>query len=147
MNLALSSRLDQSVTDPQPISRAFRRDDHAPQAARNFVVAVLATESIDDDIAEVARLLTSELVTNAATHADRGQIHVAVHFEDKQVRVVVTDASRARAALPSTAPHPDEEHGRGWPIIEALAVDCGIERIGGGNGHRAWFALGISGGA
>lgn len=148
MTITLIPTLDRPVADAPPkITRRFRRDALAPQAARNFVAAVLLSKQADDDTVETAKLLTSELVTNATTYADRGQIHVAVRFEDKQIRIVVTDAGRARAELPTTAPNPDEEHGRGWQLIEMLAADCGIERIGGGNGHRAFFTLNTTGGA
>lgn len=147
MTVTLTSRLDSYVTEqPAPLTRDLRRDNHAPQAARNFVAATLTGAGIDDDTVEIAKLLTSELVTNAATHASRGQIHVAVYFETKGVRVVVIDAGRARAALPTAAPDPDEEHGRGWQLIEELSADCGIERLGGGNGHRAFFTLATDGG-
>jgi anti-sigma regulatory factor (Ser/Thr protein kinase) len=134
--------LDSPVTDaPSKTTRRFLRDGLAPQAARNFVAAALIDYGIDDDTVEVAKLLTSEMVTNAAIYADRGQIHVAVHIDAKTIEVVVTDAGRTRATLPTTVPGCDAENGRGWVLIEALATDCGIERIGGGNGHRAFFIL------
>ncbi len=144
MDLALIPRLDHFVTEqpaPLVIERKFRRDAHAPEAARNFVTGTLADNGIRGGTAENAELLISELVTNAYLNADRGQIRVAIHISEKQVLLVVTDAGRTRAALPTEAPDDDSEHGRGWMLIEGLAADSGIERIPGGNGHRAWFVL------
>lgn len=137
-------RLDAAL-EPSLVARVFRRDAHAPQAARNFVVSVLADHGIDADTAEVARLLVSELVTNASQYSNRGHITVTVELDDKRARLTVTDAGRTRASLPAAAPDDDSEHGRGWLLIEALAADSGIERIAGGNGHRAWFELLVGG--
>lgn len=140
MTVTTLTRLDPALERPLiPVERHFRRDEHAPEAARNFVADVLA--KYGDDTVEMAKLLTSELVTNAALYANRGQIHVSVEATAKQVAVVVTDAGRTRAQVSTAVPPEEEEHGRGWFLVESLSVDCGIERIPGGNGHRAWFVL------
>jgi anti-sigma regulatory factor (Ser/Thr protein kinase) len=147
MTVATLTRLDPTLDSPlEPVGRHFRRDELAPQAARNFVADVLANHGADEDAVETAKLLTSELVTNVVLYANRGQIHVAVEVTDKQAEVVVTDAGRTRAHVSTQAPPQEEEHGRGWPLIESLSADCGIERIPGGNGHRAWFVLDLEGG-
>lgn len=141
-------RLDGYVTEqPLPLAagRQFRRDEYAPEAARNFAADVL--DGHGEDFGDTVKLLVSELVTNAYLNANRGQIRVAIYIGDKQVLIVVTDAGRTRAALPTTAPDDDSEHGRGWLLVEALAADSGIERIPGGNGHRAWLLLDLPGGA
>jgi anti-sigma regulatory factor (Ser/Thr protein kinase) len=148
MTVATLTRLDPTLERPlAPAERHFRRDEHAPQAARNFVADVLAKTGADDDTVESAKLLTSELVTNAALYANRGQIHVNVEFTGKQVTVTVTDAGRTRAHISTEAPAEEEEHGRGWVLVEGMSAGCGIERIPGGNGHRAWFVLDTDGGA
>lgn len=147
MTITYSPALDRPVTDtPAPLSkvtRKFRRDDHAPRAARNFTIQTLAGHGIDDDTAETARLLISELVTNAVCYANRGDITITIETGDKQVTFTVTDAGRASAAAGIAAcDHDDEsEHGRGWELIAALSAECGIERIGGGNGNRVCFVL------
>lgn len=143
---ATPTRLDSALERPlKPVRRRFRRDEHAPEAARNFAADVLARRGITADVTDIAKLLVSEAVTNAYRYASRGQIRVAVAVGDKQISIVVTDAGRARAALPTTAPDDDAENGRGWMLIEALSADCGIERIGGGNGHRVFFTLATDG--
>lgn len=147
MSLTAPATLDRLVTDtPAPLSeaqRAFRRDNFAPRAARTFTADFLTTHRIDDDIIETARLLISETVTNAACYANRGDITVTIEVGDKQVTFTVTDAGRASAAAGVEAcEHDDDsEHGRGWELIAALSAECGIERIGGGNGNRVRFVL------
>jgi len=142
------TRLDPTLDSPlEPVGRHFRRDGHAPQAARNFVADTLVKAGADDDTVETAKLLTSELVTNAVLYANRGQIHVSVETTAKQAEIVVTDAGRTRAHVSTQAPAQEEEHGRGWFLVESFSVDCGIERITGGNGHRARFVLDLDGGA
>lgn len=123
--------------------RVFRRDEHAPRAARNFTIATLAEHGINGDTAETARLLISEAVTNAACYANRGDITVTIEISDKQAMFTVTDAGRSSAAAGVAACEHDNEaeHGRGWDLITALSVECGIERIGGGNGNRVYFLL------
>lgn len=148
MTVTTLTRLDPTLEMPlASAERHFRRDDHAPEASRNFVADVLIKLAADDDTVESAKLLTSELVTNAALYANRGQIHVSVQATAKQVAVVIADAGRTRAHVSTAVPPEEEEHGRGWFLVESLSADCGIERIPGGNGHRAWFVLDTHGGA
>lgn len=140
---ATLTRLDSTLETPLlPVRRKFRRDAHAPEAARNFTADALAACGVDTDTIDTAKLLISEAVTNAYRYADRGQIKVAIVVGDKHIRIDVTDAGRSRAdrALDSGFDE-DSEHGRGWFIIAALAADCGIERIGGGNGNKTWFII------
>ena len=157
LTTATPTRLDLPVSLDAPLGeaqrvfqRVFRRDNFAPKAARNFTVDFLAANGIDGVAVDTARLLISETVTNAACYANRGDITVTIEIGDKQVMFTVTDAGRASAAAGVAAcEHDDEsEHGRGWELIAALSVECGIERIGGGNGNRVRFTLDrLAGGA
>jgi len=143
--LTLHSRLDRLVTEPAPplpARRRFHRDLHAPKAARTFTADTLARHGIASDVIDTAVLLVDEMVTNAALYAGRGHITVEITVNDKQIRVAVTDAGRARAdAAMNTEFDEMSESGRGWFIVAALAADCGIERLGGGNGNRVYFVL------
>lgn len=142
MNLALISQ-DRSVTDAQqPIIRAFRRDEHAPQAARNFTDDALRTSGASQNAIDTAVLLVSELATNAYRYAHRGQITVEIAIDGKHIEIAVIDAGRSRAdvALSSTFDE-NSESGRGWFLVDMLADTCGIERIRGGNGNRSWFVI------
>lgn len=128
---------------PREAGRKFRRDELAPRAARNFTADFLTAHGVDGDTTDTAQLLVSETVTNAVCYANRGDVTVTINVGDKQIEFTVTDAGRASAAAGVEACAHDEEseHGRGWELIRDLSAECGIERIGGGNGNRVSFVL------
>lgn len=145
---ATPTRLDPTLETPlseapREAERVFRRDNLAPKAARTFTVDFLAAHRLAGDTADTARLLISELVTNAACYANRGDITVGISIGDKQIVFTVTDAGQtsAAAAIQACDHDGESEHGRGWDIVRELSAECGIERLGGGNGNRAFFAL------
>jgi anti-sigma regulatory factor (Ser/Thr protein kinase) len=114
-------------------------DPSSPQRARDFVAAVLDVWG-DAELREQARLLTSELVTNAVMHA-RTDVTVTVIRDDAQqaVRVTVADGSevpprrRPYRALATT--------GRGIAMVARAAKDFGIVIRPGGK--TVWFELPI----
>ncbi len=148
MTVNTITRREPALESPLVARRRLRRDDHAPEAARNFVIATLANHGgADDDTIETARLLISELVTNAVKYPGRGRnIQVAIKFGDKDVQFIVTDASRRAARAMPKQFDEDSEGGRGWFLVEAMSADCGVDRIAGGNGNHAWFTLNLTGG-
>ncbi|WP_406863771.1 ATP-binding protein [Streptomyces sp. HUAS MG47] len=104
---------------------------------------------------DVAELLTSELVTNALIHTDRGAVVTATVVPDTRdtLRVEVRDFV---PELPEPyAPHADSgthgpaagegpvahesTHGRGLVLVEALADAWGIRASG--PGKVVWFEL------
>ena len=148
MTTATPTRLDAILETPlgevpRKAERTFRRDNYAPKAARTFTADFLTTHHIDADTIDTAQLLISETVTNAVCYANRGDVTVTIEVGDKQIEFTITDAGRASAAAGVDACAHDEEseHGRGWELIAALSAECGIERIGGGNGNRVSFVL------
>ena len=103
--------------------------------ARRFVGAALH-ELGAVAVAEVAALLTSELVTNAVVHAG-GAIHVRVAGSADTVRVAVEDTSPVH-------PQPREAGeravtGRGLNLVEHLALRWGVEPLDAGK--VVWFEL------
>ncbi len=104
-----------------------------PQA-RRFVVDQLAdlpTETVD-----VARLLVSELVTNAVLHA-RTELSLTVDQDDTSVRVQVADAN---PILPVMRTHgTDAGTGRGLHVIERMASRWGSYNVEGGK--IVWFEI------
>lgn len=117
-------------------------DPSSPQRARDFVAAALEVWG-SAELREQARLLTSELVTNAVMHA-RTEVTVTVLRDDvrQAVRVTVGDGSevaprrRAYGALATT--------GRGIAMVVAAANDFGIDIQPGGK--AVWFELPIPSG-
>ncbi len=103
--------------------------------ARRFVGETLGAWG-HDALAEAARLLVSELVTNAVLHA-RTDVEVVVRRTGRGVRVDVHDHS---AVTPVMRRYQDEAMtGRGLALVEELAGRWGVDR--NGDGKAVWFEL------
>lgn len=114
---------------------ALAKDPGSARTARSFVTQVLA-QSPARECAETARLLVSELVTNALLHA-RSDVEVIVRVDATRVRVEVHDHEER---LPFLIAEPgDTIAGRGLHIVEELASGWGAERRRGGK--AVWFEL------
>ncbi|MEU0073725.1 ATP-binding protein [Streptomyces sp. NPDC006332] len=87
--------------------------------------------------AEVAELLTSELVTNALVHTDHDAILKAT-VGRRGLRVEVRDFAALRPRL--CAPKADDgTHGRGLVLVQSLADAWGVRAHG--VGKAVWFEL------
>ncbi|WP_344821416.1 PAS domain S-box protein [Actinocorallia longicatena] len=92
-----------------------------------------------EDLAGVALLLTSEIVTNAIRHA-QGPIRMRVHRTEHDLTVEVTDHSPLQPQ-PRRASDTDEA-GRGLQLVEALADTWGTRATN--NGKTVWFTKSLS---
>jgi anti-sigma regulatory factor (Ser/Thr protein kinase) len=94
-------------------------------AARTFVADLLRSWAVPDDLIDTARLLTSELVTNAVIHGQGrdGRFLVEVRSFGCCLGVDVADTS-ARAPILRT-PARDSEMGRGLMLVAELADSWG----------------------
>ena len=91
------------------------------------------------DVADVAELLASELVTNALIHTEHGAV-VTATVEDSRLHVEVQDFM---AGLPvSDVPSAPDlgTSGRGLILVERLADAWGV-RTAQGVGKVIWFEL------
>jgi len=105
--------------------------------ARRLVRAALEARGAGVD-AEVAVLLTSEVVTNALLHA-RSPMILAVDVGPHRVRVAVHDGS---AAVPQVRDYSATAvTGRGLRLVEALATQWGLDVGENGDGKWVWFEL------
>lgn len=103
--------------------------------ARAFVERTLGDWGCDG-LVDAARLLVSELVTNAVLHA-RTDVDLAVVLTSRGVRVEVTDGS---AAAPVMRTYEDEAMtGRGLALVEQMADRWGVDERGGGK--AVWFEV------
>lgn len=112
------------VTAQAEVRAQFSRERQAPSAARHFVANVLKGWGHSPRLLEDAKLVVSELATNAITHAN-SPFSVQVRPNGSSVRVSVSDASRASPSL-----RPDNWaaiSGRGLRLIDALAAHWGVE--------------------
>ena len=94
----------------------------------------LARSLVDPDLDHTVSLLTSEVVTNAITHAaGHGEIQMAASFAPGFARVEVLDRG------PGFDPDPRRtEPGFGLRLLEKLASRWGVER---GAGTVVWFEI------
>lgn len=105
--------------------------------ARSLVQLPLARWGLDD-LVEDATLLVSELVGNAAAHAQCRLIRVTVtRPEQDLVLVAVVDKSHARPEL--REPTDSDVHGRGLLIVDALTERWGTDPLPWGK--RIWCEL------
>lgn len=87
-------------------------------------------------MADVARLLVSELATNAVIHA-HSPFRVSVHRDGPRTRVEVYDTG---AGEPCVRPlDPAASNGRGLQLLGALAESWGIDR--NCVGKSVWFVV------
>ncbi|MFE9770111.1 ATP-binding protein [Streptomyces sp. NPDC005931] len=105
----------------------------SPAQARRLTRARLTGWSVCEDTCDSAALVVSELVTNAIVHTASTQIVCELHDGDNLLRIAVGDQGcapgRPRA---NTRPRPEEEHGRGLLLVDALCHSWGAHEHGPG---------------
>ena len=115
---------------PEPTTPAFAR------------AAVAAMSSgLPEEVVSDIELLTTELVTNAITHAKVSrseQIIVRLVLHDR-VRVEVIDPGPRFDPRP-VRPDPGSMSGWGLFIVDAIATSWGVEPEG--RGKKVWFEVG-----
>jgi anti-sigma regulatory factor (Ser/Thr protein kinase) len=109
----------------------------SPRVAREFVAGVVVGWGLDH-LADAARLLTSELVTNAVLHA-RTSLTVRVDRDEERqvVRVSVLDHSEVRPRRRHYSPM--STTGRGLVMVRGAARDYGVDSAE--SGKAVWFEL------
>ncbi|WP_329598756.1 ATP-binding protein [Streptomyces pseudovenezuelae] len=108
-----------------------------PSARRQVTVLVGKLGfPISDETVETVELLASEVITNAVLYA-AAPCDVAVTRTDERLRVEVTDTD---SSLPSAVgARPDDEHGRGFLLVDALADAWGVRPEH--PGKTTWFEI------
>jgi hypothetical protein len=104
-----------------------------PQA-RRFVAEQLA--DLPSDSVDVARLLVSELVTNAVLHA-RTELALTVDRSDTKVRFEVADANPTLPVVRTNST--DAGTGRGLRVLDRMASRWGSCAVEGGK--IVWFEI------
>ena len=113
------------------------------QEARRFVGDCLDGWG-GDGRADVAVLLTSEVVTNAVLHGGPhgpgAEVSLKVHLSPRRARVEVSDTG---GGIPTTGDgNLDGLSGRGLLIVEAMASVWGVRANGVGRmGKTVWFEV------
>ncbi|PWI08753.1 ATP-binding protein [Streptomyces sp. NWU339] len=105
----------------------------SPAQARRLTRARLTGWSVGADTCDTAALVVSELVTNAIVHTAGSHIVCELHDGDDLVRIAVQDEGcgpdQPRA---NTRRQPEDEHGRGLLLVDAMSHAWGVREHGPG---------------
>lgn len=85
-----------------------------------------------EDTCDTAALVISELVTNAIVHTASDIVVCELHDGDDLVRIAVRDQGCAPGEPHPSPQRPEEEHGRGLILVEALCHAWGAQEHGPG---------------
>ena len=124
--------------EPAAISRCFSAEPHAAAEGRRALEMLLWR--LDAAQAQVAALLTTELIANAVEHSGSGaydSVRLDVILTDKVVRVDVGDGGAGFLPAPRAADAPLDSHW-GLHLVEVLADRWGVIA---GPDTRVWFEL------
>ncbi len=95
----------------------------APALARRALVEWYG-DLIEDDELDQARLVVSELVTNAVLHG-RGRIRLSTSLDEDRLLVEVIDEGSGLEHKVAEVP-PEEFHGRGLAIVDNASSRWGV---------------------
>lgn len=109
----------------------FTASLEAVRAARQHVADVLAAWDISEDLIDTARLLTSELATNAIIHSDatNGTFALEVRSFGCCLSIEVHDSSPNAPVVRTVTD--DAEHGRGLLLVAEVSDSWGYYFQGG----------------
>jgi anti-sigma regulatory factor (Ser/Thr protein kinase) len=124
------------MTSARSTSVELPANPSSPASARAFISTALRKCEVAPETVDIARLLTSELVTNAVVHA-RTPMVVSVRVTDRRVRIEVED--RDVSAAQPRGSYVTDDRGRGLTIVSRLARDWGVERHA--DRKTVWFEL------
>jgi anti-sigma regulatory factor (Ser/Thr protein kinase) len=134
-------RLQEAEYSPEP---------QAVPQARQWLTRLLAHWGVTDST-DAARLLLTELVTNALVHA-QSQVRVTASIADGMLEVGVADLAPPTHlhGLPDSVPAPRSdvpvsrlpEGGRGLALLTHIAEAWGVTELG--RGKQIWFRLPVS---
>jgi anti-sigma regulatory factor (Ser/Thr protein kinase) len=113
--------------------------DHSSAARARYLVAELSAATLDRDELERAKLLVSELVTNALVHG-RGAISLRASLDAERLLVEVIDEGSGFERAPQH--DRDELGGLGLGVVDAEASRWGVHA---GTTH-VWFELDLTSG-
>lgn len=136
-SLGLGAAMGAGPSGPPSVERRFRFELAAhpgsPAQARRLTRARLNGWSVCEDTCDTAALVVSELVTNAIVHTASRHIVCELHDGADLVRIAVRDEGCAPGQPhPSDDQQPEDEHGRGLLLVDALCDAWGAHDQGPG---------------
>jgi anti-sigma regulatory factor (Ser/Thr protein kinase) len=116
----------------------FPADSSASPLARRALAGWLAAWEVDGDVADLAALCLSELVTNAIIHS--GTVpRVTARLDDERLLVLVQDRGHRGTARRAEDHDPTDIAGRGLMLVDTLATAWSAEHSA--DGTTVWFEL------
>ncbi|WP_436958451.1 ATP-binding protein [Streptomyces sp. SudanB182_2057] len=100
--------------------------------ARRLTQTRLSGWAVCADTCDSAALVISELVTNAIVHTASSRVVCELHDHDDMLRIAVRDEGCAPGEPHPSPQRPDEEHGRGLLLVDALCRAWGAQEHGPG---------------
>lgn len=130
-----------AVEPPYAYRLSAPNSPKSPKACRDAIAALLQANGLHD-LADTARLLVSEAVTNVNQHTTTRVIHIDALVRDRIATIAVRDSSPDDLPRPRRAAA-DEEGGRGLFLMKQLAHACGVTWESGAHptGKHIWFEL------
>lgn len=113
-------------------------DPQAVSKVREMVRGTLAAWDVPGGLVDDVELVISELVTNAILYGEP-PITMALTVTGRCVGGEISDRGPARPRVPRQRASDDDDHGRGLPIVAALATRWGVDPALGGAGKVVWF--------
>lgn len=115
----------------------------APSMSRQFTQETCARWGIGR-VATLAELVASELVTNAVMHA-RTPMTVTLRLADNRLHVAVRDGDPRpmQRPTPGGSGGPQDEHGRGLLLLDAMADSWGCNPTA--DGKVVWASIAVPG--
>lgn len=104
----------------------------SPAQARRLARARLTGWEVCADTCDTAALVITELVTNAIVHTASSRVVCELHDHEDTVRIAVQDEGCAPGEPHPSPQRPDEEHGRGLLLVDALCRAWGAQELGPG---------------
>ncbi|WP_158692630.1 ATP-binding protein [Streptomyces roseochromogenus] len=128
---------------PLPRAAAFDLPSRptAVSTARRVVRELLTAWEVPEGPLDDGVLVTSELVTNALVHTAGDRIACRLHDTSDRIRIEVEDREGGPALPTARRPGPDDQHGRGLLLVDALSLDWGVTPIPGQLARVVWAEL------
>ncbi|QKV96106.1 ATP-binding protein [Streptomyces sp. NA02950] len=115
-------------------------EERAVSQARKFTTVELTAWRITEEVADAARLVVTEFVTNTVRHSGSTEVRLRLTRSRSTVWIEVYDSGLWQPPAASSGPDDDlAESGRGFHLVDAVSRRCGVHRSP--SGTCAWAML------
>lgn len=118
------------------VAAAFPADLSTLATARRFVLSVLDSARLPDEVVDAAVLVANELAANAAIHAGGDALTIRISWREDLLRIEVDDCDDR---LPVDEPWSGPSEASGLNVVAAYSSAWGVERKG--RGKTVWVEL------